>query len=459
MDSFTINSGATLTNNIDGAGGTDSLIQVDGANTWIITGADTGTVTDVGGTFSNMENLTGGSGVDTFTINSGASLTGNIDSGAAADSLIQADGTNAWDINAVGGGTVTDVGGTFANVENLTGGTGVDTFTFTNTGSITGALVGGGGTDTLVGDDDGNTFVVTGADAGTLAAKITGGWSQVENLIGAAGVDSFTINSGATLTNNIDGAGGTDSLIQVDGANTWIITGADTGTVTDVGGTFSNMENLTGGSGVDTFTINSGASLTGNIDSGAAADSLIQADGTNAWDINAVGGGTVTDVGGTFANVENLTGGTGVDTFTFTNTGSITGALVGGGGTDTLVGDDDGNTFVVTGADAGTLAAKITGGWSQVENLIGAAGVDTFVFNTAATTITGNVDGQAGSDTLDYSSLAGPITITLVSNGTVDGFAGTDLNTAGFDNIDVVIGTPNTQDIFRGMNADAVTSG
>ena len=27
-----------------------------------------------------------------------------------------------------------------------------------------------------------------------------------------------------------------------------------------------------------------------------------------------------------------------------------------------------------------------------------------------------------------------------------------------FDNIDVVIGTPNTQDIFRGMNADAVTS-
>ena len=96
------------------------------------------------------------------------------------------------------------------------------------------------------------------------------------------------------------------------------------------------------------------------------------------------------------------------------------------------VGDDDGNTFVVTGADAGTLAAKITGGWSQVENLIGAAGVDTFVFNTAATTITGNVDGQAGSDTLDYSSLAGPITITLVSNGTVDGFAGTDLNTAGF---------------------------
>ena len=271
MDSFTINSGATLTNNIDGAGGTDSLIQVDGANTWIITGADTGTVTDVGGTFSNMENLTGGSGVDTFTINSGASLTGNIDSGAAADSLIQADGTNAWDINAVGGGTVTDVGGTFANVENLTGGTGVDTFTFTNTGSITGALVGGGGTDTLVGDDDGNTFVVTGADAGTLAAKITGGWSQVENLIGAAGVDSFTINSGATLTNNIDGAGGTDSLIQVDGANTWIITGADTGTVTDVGGTFSNMENLTGGSGVDTFTINSGASLTGNIDSGAAA--------------------------------------------------------------------------------------------------------------------------------------------------------------------------------------------
>ncbi len=209
--------------------------------------------------------ITLGDQTDSFTLGTYGYGGTTVDGGGNSDTFIGPDVVNSWSITAADAGTVAGVG--FTNFANLTGGTGADTFTFTNAGSVSGAVDGGAGTDTLVGDADGNAFVVTGANAGTLTGK-TSGWSNIENLTGGAGVDTFTINSGATLSGNIDGAGGSDTLTQADGTNAWNINSANGGTVTDVTGTFSNIENLTGGSGADTFTFTNAGSVSGAVDGG-----------------------------------------------------------------------------------------------------------------------------------------------------------------------------------------------
>ncbi|MFO0819770.1 MAG: hypothetical protein U1A77_17610 [Pirellulales bacterium] len=449
-DSFTFANAGSLTGSVDGGTGTDTLTGDNDGNVFVVTGADAGTLAGKTSGWSNIENLTGGTGADSFTINSGATLSGSISGGNGTDSLVQADGTNAWLINASNGGTVTDVTGTFSGIENLTGGTGDDTFTFTNSGVIGGAINGTSGNDSIVGDDDGNTFVVTGTDSGTLSGK-TSGWSNIDNLTGGAGTDTFTINSGATLSGNINGAGGNDSLIQVDGANTWNVTGANAGTVTDLGGSFSNIENLTGGTGVDSFSIASGATLSGNINGGSGTDSLTQADGTNAWLINATNGGTVTDVGGTFSNIENLNGGTGADTFTFLTTGSVAGSVNGTSGNDTLVGDNDGNDFAVTGADSGTLAAKIGGTWSNIDNLVGGTQADTFTMGVAGS-LSGSLDGGQGADLLDYSAYGTSVSVDLTAGppGTATNITGGLLAGTGGD-----IGS-SIEHVFGGSAADTI---
>src|SRR5262249_6281028 len=162
--------------------------------------------------------------------------------------------------------------------------------------------VGGGGTDTLTGDNAGDTFTVTGAGSGTLAGKIGGSFSGIANLTGCSRNDNFFFQNGTSITGNIVGGGGTDSLTGDNNGPTFSVTGAGSGTLSgNVGGSFSGIANLTGGSGNDSFILHPYTTL--------------------------------------FRSV-------------------------GGGGTDTLTGDNTGDTFTVTGAGSGTLASKIGGTFS-----------------------------------------------------------------------------------------------
>ena len=57
---------------------------------------------------------------------------------------------------------------------------------------------------------------------------------------------------GGTLSGTIDGGGSNDTLIADDGvATSFTITGMDQGTMTGLGGGFSDIENLTGGDSTD----------------------------------------------------------------------------------------------------------------------------------------------------------------------------------------------------------------
>src|SRR6185503_4115560 len=103
------------------------------------------------------------------------------------------------------------------------------------------------------------------------------------------------------------------------------ITGTNTFTFNGTGTSFSNIQNLTGGSGNDTFTVASGVtSFNGAIDGGSGGtDTLATTSGTNAWTISGTNAGTLNGTGTTFTNIDVLAGGGGTDTLTSTIAGTV----------------------------------------------------------------------------------------------------------------------------------------
>src|SRR5262249_39628823 len=105
------------------------------------------------------------------------------------------------------------------------------------------------GTDTLTGENKANAWSITAVDGGTPNGSYK--FAGIENLIGGTQVDTFTLSGTGSLSGFIQGGAGSDKLQGRDVTNTWSISGADAGTVTNVGAGFSGVENLVGGSQVD----------------------------------------------------------------------------------------------------------------------------------------------------------------------------------------------------------------
>jgi filamentous hemagglutinin family protein len=406
VDSFTLN-GGTLSGSVDGQGGTDTLTGDNVANAFTVTGANSGTATGTGG-FSNIENLVGNANTDSFTLN-GGTLSGSVDGQGGTDTLTGDNVANAFTVTGTNSGTATGTGG-FSNIENLVGNANTDSFTL-NGGTLSGSVDGQGGTDTLTGDNVANTFTVTGANSGT-ATGVTGGFTNVESLVGNANTDSFTLSGGGTLSGSVDGQGGTDTLNADNVVNTFMVTGTGSGTATGVSGGFSNIETVVGGTSTDTV-----GGTTGN----------------DTFDIN--GGDQVTVSGIAFSNVENLDGKAGDDSFTL-NGGTLSGSIEGGGDNDTLTGDNVANAFTVTSANGGA-ATGVGGGFTNVESLVGNADADSFTLSGGGT-LSGSVDGQGGSDTLTGDNVANTFTVTSANGGTATGVAG------GFTNVESLVGNADT---------------
>ncbi|HEX7030976.1 MAG TPA: hypothetical protein VF254_10280, partial [Gammaproteobacteria bacterium] len=425
-DTFNYTDGVSI-GTLTGGGGTDTLVGGNVANTWTLSGANSGTLNTQ--SYASMEDLTGNANTDDFVFSGGSvsgdidgaggsdtldysalagpvsvdlanstatNVTGtfsnieNLDGSAGSDTLTGANGANTWTLNANNGGDVN--GFAFTSVENLSGGTGGDTFAF-STGSVSGDINGGAGTDVL--DYSAATGPVTVNLQSSTANGIGGTFGSVESLVGSA----FG-----------------DTVIGAADANAWTITAADTGNI-DGTFAFAGVENLTGGAAVDTFTL-SGGTLTGAINGGGGSDLLTGSNTGSAFVVTGTNSGTVTGVTGGFASVENLAGGSGSDTFTL-NGGTLAGAVTGGGGTDTLTGDSVANTFTVTGADSGT-ATGVTGGFSAIENLIGNAQSDSFVLSGG--TLSGTMNGAGGIDTLAADdAVANTWTLTAANAGNVTG--------------------------------------
>ena len=287
--------------------------------------------------------------------------------------------------------------------------------------------------------------------------------SVLDFNFGIVTAGSFDISNSPALTAaasvTIDGTtAANDSII---GGSAYIVTGADLGTVDTIA--FTNVGNLTGSTGADTFTL-AGGTLSGSIAGGGGAgiNTLTGDNVANTWTVTALDAGTLTGVTNGFSDIDNLIGGTDTDGFTLVG-GTLSGSIAGGGGAgvNTQTGDDVANTGGVTGDDSGTLTG-ITSGYTDIDNLVGGSDTDAFNF-TDGVVVTGSIDGNFGSDTLNLSAYTTPRTVVINATSTANGFAGTEASIAnGFADIDVLSLPAAAGDSLQGAdfaNAWSITAG
>ena len=285
--------------------------------------------------------------------------------------------------------SATGIASGLLNIQNVTGGAGNDILigsaaaNILNGGPGNDVLLGLGGDDTYVfGDAWGNdtisdtagndtiSFAPSSANLvfqigttsltvsdGTFSDSLTASPSEIENLIGGSGNDTFRFASGAALAGSLDGQGGVDTL-DFSAAHTainFVLSGLGSvdgfaGTATGIGAGFNNINALQGGLGSD--------SLNGmNTDSAFT----ISASGNSYREI-----ASGRSLG--LSSIENLIGGSANDTFSMVGTASLAGSINGGAGTDTL--DYSAYTMAISVNLAAGTATGVGGGISQIENLV-----------------------------------------------------------------------------------------
>jgi Ca2+-binding RTX toxin-like protein len=343
---------------------------------------------------------------------------------------------------------------------------GADTVTVGNAGSAQGIL--GSLTiqnplaqDTIIIDDSADLM---GQSANLAASSLTGLTpgpinftpSKLKSLtvLAGAGDDSFTVSAAPTFSTSVDLGGGNNTLTGPNATNIWMITSANHGTLGNL--TFSNAQNLVGGTGNDTFKfagvspaisgtvtggggkstldyslytggpisvnlatsqsslVNGGAaggfsgitSLVGNANAG---NTLTAANTTNAWRITGPNAGKVNTF--SFSAIGNLVGGTANDTFAFegggslANGGSLTGTIDGGGGTNTLdYSGYSGNVIVDLALHLASLVDQLAANSIfNIQNVIGSMGNDLLVGDANPNVLKGGtgrsiIIGGAGAD-------------------------------------------------------------
>jgi hypothetical protein len=217
--------------------------------------------------------------------------------------------------------------------------------------------------------------VVTGSNSGT-ATSVGGGFSNIDNLVGTAGTDSFTL-AGGTLSGSVNGLGGSDTLTGDNVANTWTITGSNSGTLTGLGAGWSNVENLVGGTNADTFNGIAGASISGAL-------------------IDTVGTTTLNGI---------------------LNVGSATLATT-TLGSDTTI-NAAGNVIFTTVDGAFDLAVN-TSGTTQFNGAVGSTvALETLTTDLGGTTILGGNVTTTGSQTYNDKVLAGALTLRSTGGGDI----------------------------------------
>jgi hypothetical protein len=414
---------------LNGEGGTNTLVGPNAATTWNVTGANAGNLTG-GFNFSNFQNLTGGSAADAFNFSNGASESGTVDGGGGTNTLNLGAYTANLTVNVTGAnaGNVPGVVGAFANVQNVTTGSGNDTFALSDGASLSGVANGGGGSNTL--NESAYTTPVT-VNLVTGAVTGLGGIGNIQNFIGGSG-------------NN--------TLLGPNAPTTWTITAQNAGSLTG-GITFSAFQNLIGGSAADTFVFGNGVGVDGNIDGGGGSNMLDYLAYTTSVAVDLTAG-TATGVGGSVANIQVLRGGQSNDTLNGNAAGGTT--FFASPGNDTITGQGPGNTLVGTGAastwsvaaqNAGTLTwLSSTTTFSGIQNLTGGAGGNTFALSDAVG-VDGNINGGAAPvNTLDLSAYSTPVAVNLAA-GTATGVGGT------FVNLQSFVGSTGGGNTLTGTNA------
>jgi hypothetical protein len=320
---------------------------LDAGNNVLLSGTTPGTVLQVGTIGPDLAV----NGVDTGVLESAvASATAN----GSNDTLDFSDGTlGTVNVTLTRSSPTSGYRGNAAVV-------GEFTIAFTGIGQIDGsngdAITGVSVTSTWALAASGSTYTQNGVSFGFV------GFTSIDGGAGNNTYDVFgDFNPGAII-----GGGGTNTLSYADPTNTAITANIgfgsanNKGTIVNAGGTlnFSNIANLTGSTGADDYKFTPGFGLTGNLNGTGGLGTLDYSLYTTSVRVNLLTGTALT-VSGTVSNIHNVTGGTGADILIGDNFGDTLSSkgnsvLVGGTGNDHLTAAGSGTTYSILISNGGT---------------------------------------------------------------------------------------------------------
>ncbi len=422
-----------LVNNVQTLIGSDSVgnapvanalfVETATDNTWLVEAEQSGSVTlnsidaealDAAYTidFSHFENVSGGSHADDFTL-SGRGHTGTIDGGLGDNSIaIAANNTEAnnWLLSGVGAGVLNrltpgdaSTGLEFNGIQTLVGGENADLFDFSQTVEATFVLLDGGGSglDKIIGMNANTNWSITDVNGGFFNAD--GGiasFANVEFLTGGEQGDNFNLVSSEAIS-DVYVAG------VIDGGDP--VKSSDPEAVGDVifFGSYTGSRLVYESSGTD---VGDGTINIFNLEGVSDAVGAIGGPGDNVWEITGPNTARL-NFGTVYNNLATIEGGASDDLFIFTNANASTGEILGGEGTNTIQIDFDtqAHDWTITGEYTGSLTnlastedATHTTFFENIQNLIGSAATDTFLFADAGSMNT--IDGRAGDDRMDFVS-------------------------------------------------------
>ncbi|ALU88885.1 hypothetical protein Hrubri_1680 [Herbaspirillum rubrisubalbicans M1] len=442
-----------------GSGGSDTVNY--GASTGAVT-VNMITMSGSGGyaqnnTYTNIQNIVGSSYSDTFIASAAAN---NFNGGlggsdtvsyANSNAAVTVDLTHTDGTGTSGGYAQGDV---LAHIQNLIGSAYNDTF-------IASADVnnfnGGGGSNTVsyIFSTGGVTVDLTNAiGTGTGGYYAAGdSFSNIQNLIGSAYDDTFVASADA---NTFDGAGSNHNRVSYAASTTAVTVdlnytdGTGTSGGYAQGDKLSNIQDLTGGSGNDTFVA---SAVANNFDGGAGSNRVSYAASNAAVTVDLVlgsGSGGYAD-NDTYVNIQNVTGSAYDDTFIASLAAND---FVGGAGTNTVsyAKASDGNGVTVD-LYHGQGSAGFAGGdtYSGIQNVIGSAYDDTFIADNNHNVL----DGGLGSNTVSYAFSTAAVTVNLVNGTGTGGFADGDT----YLNIQNVVGSALDDLIIASNQANSIDGG
>lgn len=389
--------------------------------------------------------------------------------------------------------TVTVTGGSndkIKNIENFIGGSGDDTLTgdgldnilIGNNGSD--SINGGAGNDTLDGGNDGSDTLDGGSGNDTADySSYTADLTVVLNTSNYAPVTVSGSSNDDTIRNieNFTGGSGVDSIAGDSVAN--ILTGNAGNDALDGG---DSADNLNGGDGSDTYSFDAGDVDAGEIinDTGASGTDTLKlnssqnVDFTAATQINSIENLTFTS--GQTATFDASQFGTGLISDTLT--------VIGHSGDTQTITINNANvfsaaawTFTTWSTSSDTLSINdatgndtVTGSASSKETVTFSAGNDTY--NATIDALVDSIDGGSGSDTANYSIYAAALTVTLNTStyATVTGSGGSNdrirnienfIGGSGNDTVtgdstnNILTGNSGTDSLTGGDGADSLTGG
>ncbi len=446
-NNFTFNQNASWTGalTINGAGENDQFIFSSGLTAngdLTVNGGAGADIFSISTALSNLM-LNGDAGTDTFNMIA-TGITATIDGGTESDTITGPNAPNTWEINTTTNSTLGSV--SFTGIENVTGGTGIDTFNINE--NYTGTLSGNDGDDifnvksifagTINGDGDsggaGNRDTVDFSTYVGTVSVTTNQFNTIETLIGNSTASTLTGGTSSTtwgnlsstlgvLSGNVNGItfSGFTQLVGGIGSDIFNLTTNGTYNI-DAGTGDEDTIDISGVSTAQTITLGSSAFGITNVERfvGNALSTLLGPDTpNNVWTINGSNSGTLGAY--SFSNFGTIQGGILNDTFNFTGSGTLNGnTLVGGTGTDTV-------SFL-----SSTLSTQFN--WSAT-SLDGVLGID-LVLRNNSNAVLGNFNGveivNAGNQSNQVNSLSiadnQARTWSITSSNTTDGIDALDGN-------------------------------